>query len=306
MSDHDDASTPLHHEAVEANGLTFDVATAGSGDDLVLCLHGFPELSYSWRHQLPVLADAGYRVWAPDMRGYGGTTRPTDVADYAIERLLDDVAALIDVSGARSVTLMGHDWGGIIAWWFAIHRVRPIDRLVILNLPHPAVAARVIPRSPRQMLRSSYIALFQLPVLPEKLLAARDGERIVRVFTDMAVHPERFTAADLEVYRRAALEPGALTAMLNYYRAYIRGGGQRRMARRGHPTVEAPVLMLWGEHDTALGLELTEGTGDHVDDLTFRLLPDASHWVQQDDPETVNAMLLAWLSGADVPRADGA
>ena len=293
----------LDYRTVEANGLAFNVATAGDGDHLALCLHGAPELSYSWRHQLPVLAAAGYRAWAPDLRGYGGTTRPPRTADYAIERLLDDVAALIDVSGARTTTLIAHDWGGIIAWWFALRQVRPLERLVVMNLPHPAIAERAMLRSPLQLLRSSYIVYFQLPWLPERQLAMRRAEPIVRSFTAMAVNKDRFDEADLDVYRQAALEPGALKAIVDYYRAYVRGGGQRRQARLGYPVITTPTLLVWGERDAALGKELSEGTDAYVEDLTVRYIPEASHWVQQDAPEVVNAMLTAFLAGQPVPEA---
>lgn len=287
---------------VRANGLRFHVTEAGEGDELVLCLHGFPELGYSFRHQLPMLAGLGYRVWAPDLRGYGQTERPRRTADYAIERLLDDVSGLIEAAGVRRATLVSHDWGGLIAWHFAHRRPEQLDRLVVMNLPHPVLLARAIRRGP-QLLRSLYVLLFQLPWLPERMLAADGHRRIERAFTSMAVDPSRFMQEDLRIYRDAAAEPGALRAMLAYYRAYVLGGGSRRQARLGYPVIEAPTLLIWGERDTALGRETTIGTDELVRDLTVRYLPTASHWVQQEDPERVNAMLAAWLSGARVPEA---
>jgi pimeloyl-ACP methyl ester carboxylesterase len=289
----------LHYERVEANGLSFRVATAGEGDRLALLLHGFPELAFSWRHQISTLVAQGYRVWAPDLRGYGGTDKPKGVERYAIENLVADVGGLIDASGARSTFLMGHDWGAIVAWIFAIRRTRELDRLAILNVPHPALIRENA--TWRQPLRSWYIAFFQIPWLPEKVLALRDASSIARVFTSSATHPDRFPEPVLQVYRDAALQPGALTAMLNYYRALVRGG-QARQARLGFPVVDVPTLMLWGENDVALGIELTHGTDRYVSDLTLRYLPGVSHWVQQDDPETVNAMLEAWLQGRVVPE----
>jgi pimeloyl-ACP methyl ester carboxylesterase len=282
-------------ERISANGLRFNVLAAGSGDRLALCLHGFPELAFSWRHQLPVLAEEGWLAWAPDLRGYGETDRPVGREEYALERLMDDVAALIDASGARETLLIGHDWGGVIAWLFALRRVRPLSRLVVMNLPHPACYERALRRGVRQWLRSWYMLFFQLPWLPEKALGARGATMIGRAFLDMAVHKENFPEEVLDVYRRAALQPGALTAMLNYYRALLSGGGGRRQRSLGYPKIDAPTLVIWGEQDSALGVETLEGIEEFVPNLTLRRLPDASHWVQQDAPEKVNEILRKWL-----------
>jgi pimeloyl-ACP methyl ester carboxylesterase len=287
---------------VQANGLRFHVAVCGDGERLALCLHGFPESWYSWRHQLPLLAQLGYQAWAPDLRGYGQTTRPPRLQDYAIERLLDDVAALIDASQTRSTLLVAHDWGAVIAWYFAMRARRPLERLVIMNVPHPAVMERVI-RTPRQLLRSWYVLFFQLPAVPELVMAAAHARVIGDAFRTMAVDKQRFPDDVLDVYRDNAAAPGALTAMINYYRALVRGGGADRQRRLGYPTIEVPTLMIWGEHDTALGKETTYGTEAFVRDLTVRYLPNVSHWVQQEAPDVVNAMLAAWLTGQPVPEA---
>jgi pimeloyl-ACP methyl ester carboxylesterase len=293
-----DASDGIAHQVVDANGLRFHVATCGAGDRLALCLHGFPECWYTWRHQMPMLARLGYRVWAPDLRGYGESARPPRVQDYAIERLLDDVAGLIDASGARSTMLVAHDWGGAIAWYFAMRRVRPLDRLVVMNVPHPAVMERAL-RTWRQLRRSWYILFFQIPRLPEALLRAQDYRAIRDAFRGMAIDKSRFPDEVLQVYRDNAARPGALTAMLNYYRALLRGGGRQRAL--GYPIIDTPTLLLWGEADTALGKETTYGTERYVPNLTLRYLPNVSHWVQQEAPETVNAMLEAWLTDRPVP-----
>jgi pimeloyl-ACP methyl ester carboxylesterase len=290
-----------HGIQVHANGIRFHVLERGDGPRLALCLHGFPELGHSFRHQLPVLAELGYRAWAPDLRGYGRTERPTRQRDYAIETLMDDVEGLIAAAGVERATLVAHDWGGLVAWHLAMRRPQLLDRLVILNIPHPAPLARALRRGP-QLLRSLYVLLFQLPWLPERMLAADGYRRIENAFTSMAVDPSRFAPEDLRRYREAAAQPGALRAMLAYYRAYVRGGGALRQARLGYPVIHVPTLMLWGERDTALGKETTLGTGDFVSDLTLRYLPDASHWVQQEAPETVNAMLRAWLTERPVPQ----
>lgn len=276
---------------VEANGLRFEVAEAGRGERLALCLHGFPELHYSWRHQMPMLADMGYRVWAPNMRGYGKTTRPDGVEAYRLHTLAEDVGALIDASGCDDVTLIAHDWGALVAWHFAIRKVRPLAKLVILNVPHPKCSEREI-RKWRQMRKSWYIFFFQLPWLPEKLLARGKAQPIVEAFRGSAVNKSLFTDETLEPYRQAARQPGAITAMLNYYRALLRRPDVRET---GDGKVDMPTLVLWGEQDIAIDIHCLDGMENYVPDLTVKRFPDASHWVQQDVPDQVNAELKAWL-----------
>ena len=291
---------------VEANGLTFEVAEAvpetvpdtvpdtGAGDHLALCLHGFPELHYSWRNQIPELVAKGYRVWAPNMRGYGGTSRPGDVRDYALDHLTQDVAALIDASGAKKVTLIAHDWGAIVAWMFAILKLRPLERLVIMNVPHPGPARRELKKW-RQIRKSWYIYFFQLPRLPEKLLGRGDGKAIGRLFAKTSSNPERFGPEVQAVYNAAAARPGAIRAMVNYYRALLRHADA---VDPGDYRVEIPTLMVWGEDDVAIDIHCTEGTEAWVPDLTLKRLPGVSHWVQQDAPDKVNAILREWLPEA--------
>lgn len=271
---------------VEANGLRFEVLEEGAGDRLALCLHGFPEHAVSWRHQMPVLAEMGYRVWAVNQRGYGRTTRPAQVADYGIPHLVADVAALIDASGARSAVLIGHDWGAMVAWCFAAGQVRPLERLVIMNVPHP-LCFRAALRHPRQMLRSWYAAFFQVPILPEQLLAANNGAAVRRMFAGLDLPPEV-----LDTYARQAAEPGAAAAMLNWYRALRRTGLDLPVLSR---VIEAPTLVIWGEDDVALDLICLEGTERYVRDLAIHQLPGVSHWVQQDAPEAVNRLLRGFL-----------
>ena len=281
-------------ERVLANGLDFEVFVAGdpASPRLALCLHGFPEHPFSWRHQLPVLAELGYRVWAPSLRGYGRTTpRPADVAAYRIEHLLGDVAALIRASGKERVTLIAHDWGGIVAWIFALRAVAPLDRLVVMNLPHPQRFAEALRSDRAQRRRSRYERLFQLPRLPEWLFRRRDARLVAQAFRGMAVHPERFDDETLRVYREQAQAPGAMKAMLDWYRA----NPFREVLRGRWPRLDTPTLLIWGVHDSALGRSLTERTGELVRDLDVRYL-EASHWVQQDAPDEVNAILREWLA----------
>lgn len=294
------SAEPLHYELIQAGDSHFEVATAGdpASKRLALLLHGFPECAFSWRHQLPLLAARGYRVWAPNQRGYGNSPMPRGVGSYAIEALVGDVANLIDASGADSVHLAGHDWGAMVAWEFAMRRLRPLERLAIFNVPHPALFREAIRHNRAQRRRSLYVAFFQLPWLPEWLLRRRGAAAIDQAFRGMAVDKSRFPEEVLAVYRANALRPGGATAMLNWYRA---AGRRRARASEPVPVIDVPTLMVWGEADRALGKELTVGTDRFVRDLTLRYLPAVSHWVQQEAPERVNEIWDAWLDGREVP-----
>ncbi len=285
---------------IEANGLSFEVDTCGEGDRLALCLHGFPELAFSWRHQLPLLARLGYRAWAPNLRGYGRTSRPTSVADYSMPHLVADVAGLMAASGARSAVLVGHDWGGAIAWHAALRHRQRIERLIILNMPHPVRFMEGL-GGWGQRLRSSYIVAFRIPWLPDRLLAAGRGWLAAESMAATAADRSRFPPAVLGVYRDAFARRGATTAMLNYYRALPLGGLAPDAAASLRERIEIPTLLIWGEEDFALGRELLRGTRNLVPNLVLRTLPGISHWVQQEAPETVNALIEAWLADRPVP-----
>ena len=280
---------------VRANGLDFEVLEAGTGDRLALLLHGFPEHAISWHNQIESLVALGYRVWAPNQRGYGATTRPKRVDAYRIARLLDDVAALIDASGARSVVLVGHDWGAAVAWFFAMRAPRPIDRLVILNVPHPAVFLNIVRRSWRQMRKSWYILAFQIPGLAERVLGMGNGSALMRVLEESACDPSCFSSDEREVYVRQARDPAILCAMLNWYRAAARGGMAEQIAL-GFPAIDVPTLVLWGEEDVALAKATTYGTERFVRDVRIVYLPGVSHWVAQEAPDRVNALLATFLA----------
>ena len=281
---------------VAANGLTFAIDECGSGDDIALCLHGFPESRMSWRHQLPVLAAQGWRAVAPDMRGYGGTTRPAHKSDYHIDHLLADVGALFDALGAKRRLLVAHDWGALIAWVFAMRRVRGLEGLVIMNVPHPRVFRDILRTSWAQKRKSWYVAFFQLPWLPEALLGAGHARAIGRAFTDSAVNKSAFPADVVDHYRANAMQPGALTAMINYYRANFPD-----VLAEPVVVIDVPTLMVWGEQDVAIDIANTRGYGPLVGDFTLVRLSDASHWVQQDAPEKVNAALLDWMAARLTP-----
>ena len=281
--------TAIRTRTVEVNGLSFAIDEAGDGDSVALLLHGFPESRRCWRHQLPVLAECGWRAVAPDLRGYGQSSRPAEQSAYAIEHLVADAAGLFDALGARRRLLIGHDWGGAIAWAFAIRRARPLDGLVIVNAPHPLVFRRVLRTGWRQRLRSWYMAFFQVPWLPEWLLTERHGRAVAAALVDSSA-PGTFPPDILAHYRDNAAAPGAMTAMLNYYRAALDFG-----AIADGPGVDVPTLLVWGEQDHALGPELIAPTAYHVPDLVVRRLPQVSHWVPEEAPAELNAALAAWL-----------
>ena len=284
---------------VAANGINFEVATMGSGDRLALCLHGFPEHAYSWRNQMPLLARLGYRVWAPNLRGYGATDSPCEVSAYSPHTLVEDVASLIRAANAKETLVVAHDLGAVLAWLVAMDQPHLIDRLVILNLPHLACFAREV-RKPTQFFKSWYTLFFQFPWLPEKILRRRQGRGASELIRKTSCNPARFPDEALEVYRANATRPGGLTAMLNWYRGFFRSGGLKRFFGRDIPIIHIPTLFLWGDNDVALANCTTLGTEKYVSNLTFRVFPGVSHWIQQEAPEAVNAMMEAWLGGRPV------
>ena len=250
---------------IAANGIEFEVATMGTGDRLALCLHGFPEHAYSWRFQMPLLARLGYRVWAPNLRGYGNTSAPHGVAAYKTPTLVEDVLALIAASGASETLLIAHDWGAVLAWMIGMEHADKIGKLVIMNVPHPARFGAEMWRT-GQFLRSWYMFFFQLPWLPEYLLGRAGAKAIGNAFRANTKHPERFPEADVDVYRQNALRPGGLTAMVNWYRALMRFGGLRRS---DFPMIETPTLFVWGDADFALDVRTALGTEQYVRNLTL-------------------------------------
>jgi pimeloyl-ACP methyl ester carboxylesterase len=288
-------------EMIEANGLVFEVDICGDGPKFALLLHGFPESSHSWRHQMPMLAELGYTAWAPNLRGYGKSSRPDGVANYHIDKLADDVAALIDAKGAQETLLIAHDWGGLIAWNFAIKNLRPLSALIQMNIPHPACLNREWNNTWDQKKKSWYALFFQLPSLPEWALTRNGAQAVRRAFTDMAIDKSRFPDSETEPFVQNALRPGGMTAMLNYYRAAFRYGSKALWP--GDGIVQTRTLLIWGENDTALGKPASYGTHAYVPDVTIRYLPGVSHWVQQEAPEVVNAMVRAFLAGVPVPEA---
>jgi pimeloyl-ACP methyl ester carboxylesterase len=272
------------------NGVKLHYVTQGDGK-LMLMLHGFPEFWYSWRHQIPEFA-RDYKVVALDLRGYNDSDKPKDVSAYQITELVNDIKGVIQGLGDETCVLVGHDWGGMIAWYVAYTYPELVDQLIVMNIPHPAKFAEAFRRNPQQLLRSWYIFFFQLPLLPEWLFQWDDYRLIASSFIDMAIDKDAFSDADLNAYKDAAAKRDALTAMLNYYRNVFPGLWNQRQ----WGILPIPTLMIWGENDTALGKELTYNTKDYVADLQIRYIPNCSHWVQQEQPQLVNQYMREFLA----------
>jgi pimeloyl-ACP methyl ester carboxylesterase len=287
----------LAHRYADLGDVRLHYVEAGEGP-LVLLLHGFPQFWYQWRHQIPALVGAGFRVVAPDMRGYNLSDKPPGVQAYRVELLARDVERLIRTCGEGTATVVGHDWGAIAAWIAAMRHPGRVERLAILNVPHPTRSLDGL-LSPMQLLRSSYMFFFQIPRLPEKVIRAGDFALLRSVFRSDPVQPEAFTAEDIERYIEAIAQPGALTASLNYYRALLRYPGETRALLK---RVEAPVLVIWGERDRFLSRRLAEPPRLWVPNLMrVKRLPNASHWVAEDRPLEVNTLLLDFLRSPFIP-----
>ncbi|HEX8338979.1 MAG TPA: alpha/beta hydrolase [Pyrinomonadaceae bacterium] len=285
----------ISHGYAQVGDVRLHYAECGEGERLVVLLHGFPECWYSWRHQLRALGRR-FRVVAPDMRGYNLSDKPGRVEDYRMRRLVDDVTGLIRHFGAREAAVVGHDWGGAVAWAVAQYYPDYVWKLASLQTPPPAVWGRNM--TLRQLLRSWYMLFFQLPSVPEWWIERDDFAGLAKTLRSTS-RPGTFTDADIEVLKAALREPGALTGGVNYYRANLRaflsrGFGGREIRR--HERVRVPTLFVYGERDFAILPETVAGVGDYVDaPYTELRLGRSNHWVQQEAPAEVNAALLSFL-----------
>ncbi|HLO32061.1 MAG TPA: alpha/beta hydrolase [Anaerolineales bacterium] len=281
----------LEHSDIETNGIRLHLVQAGpkSGTP-VLLLHGFPEFWYGWRKQIPALAHAGCRVIVPDQRGYNLSDKPRGLKAYDMRELVNDVVGLIDGLDYEKVNVIGHDWGAAVAWMLAIWNPERLHRLSIINVPHPTVIRRFLLRDLEQIRRSWYIFFFQLPWLPELSMRAGNWRGAARAMRGSGkVHT--FTNGDMEKYKEAWSQPGAMTAMINWYRAAAWYPPQINNDMR----VKIPTLMLWGVNDVALTYRMARPSMDYCDDGKLILFPDATHWVQLDAAEDVNHMLIDFL-----------
>jgi pimeloyl-ACP methyl ester carboxylesterase len=240
---------------------------------------------------MSTLADAGVSAWALDLRGYNLSERPVDRASYRISELVEDIAGVVRASGQDRCDIVGHDWGGVIAWRFAATHPDLLRRLIVLNAPHPSLFGREV-RRPRQMLRSAYVPFFAVPLLSEAVLAANDFAAVRAMFTRMAMRSDAYSEADIEAFVAPLREPGALTAALNYYRANLR---LPLTQPSGSGSVAADTLVLWGERDPALDVRLLDGLDELVPRVHVERFPRANHWVHADEHVRVNDALIDFL-----------
>ncbi len=282
----------LEHRQFDLADVSLHAVLDGPEDGpLALLLHGFPEYWGGWRHQIGVLAAAGFRVLAPDQRGYNLSDKPRRVRDYGLDRLTDDAVGLIDAMGRDTACLAGHDWGALVAWWTAVRFPARLERLAILNVPHPLVMRRHLRTDPEQRRRSSYVFHFQLPWLPERKFRQHDFARGVRAVQGTA-RPGTFSDADMAAYREAWSQPGAVRSMIHWYRAALR----HPPARVANPRVTVPTLVLWGARDPFLGRQMVEPSLAMCDDGRLVWYDEATHWLQHEEPEPVSRQLVDFFT----------
>lgn len=285
----------VEHHFVELPTLRLHYVEAGEGPTVVL-LHGFPENWWSWRYQIPALAQAGFRVVAPDLRGYGETDKH---GPYDLDTVVNDVCNLVvALGGEKRVRVVGHDWGGATAWHLASHRPEFCGRLAVLNCPHPALMReRFITRpSWAQLKKSWYMFFFQIPWLPEYLLTKDDAGEIVKQLRGSSVDRAHFGEAELKPFRDAIQRPGAASAMVGWYRAAIRQGLLSPFKAPRYPAITVDTVLIWGMDDSALGFEdLVPGTERFVRHLDVKPIEKCGHFVQSERPDEVNRLLVDFL-----------
>ncbi|HTP08096.1 MAG TPA: alpha/beta hydrolase [Anaerolineae bacterium] len=278
---------------IPVNGLELHTIVAGPLDgSLVILLHGFPECWYTWRKQIKPLVEAGYRVVVPDQRGYNLSDKPQGIHNYRVEALASDVVELIRSCGREKAIVVGHDWGGMVAWHLAMHHPEVVEKLIVMNGPHPATFLREISSNPAQQRKSWYMGFFQLPIVPEELLGHDPIETARYLFRRNAVNQEAFSSFDIHVMATALAQPEALTSALNWYRALVRD----QSAREKICPIETPTLLIWAEDDVALGRSLTYGLEQWISDLRLHYIPHCGHWVQNEAADEVNEQLAEFLA----------
>ncbi|WP_332367528.1 alpha/beta hydrolase [Spirosoma telluris] len=255
---------------------------------MIILLHGFPEFWYGWRQQIDVLAEAGCWVWVPDQRGYNISDKPTGINAYSLDTLVADVIALIDAAGRKKAVIVGHDWGAAVAWWTAVSYPERVERLVVLNVPHPVVMKQFASQDVGQMLRSWYIGFFQLPWLPEVVVRLGNWAFLAQTMKRSS-RRGTFTEADLKQYKTAWSQPGAAKAMINWYRASIRKPPARRQTIR----VTVPTLLIWGVRDQFLKREMAQPSIDLCDNGRLVFIEEATHWVQHEVGKRVTELIMS-------------
>ena len=280
------ADIPVRHGHIELPGQRLHYVEHGEGAPVVL-LHGFPDTWWSWRYQIEPLVNAGYRVIAPDLRGYGDSP---SLGPFDVDTIAGDVVALMEALGVSApMRLVGHDWGGAVAWHLAGTRPQHLHSLAILSCPHPVILRRALLRKPKvkQLLKSWYMLFFQLPWLPERMLTRDNGSTITRMIRGASLDKTRFTAEELAPIREAVLQPGRAHSMLEWYRTAF------RVAPARTKPIERPTLLVWPMDDAALDAEvLLPGHEQFATHLKVLKVAQCGHWVQAEKPGVVNAELL--------------
>jgi epoxide hydrolase 4 len=288
----------LHLDHVVVNGVTLHLAEAGPADGrLVILLHGFPEYWGAWLGYIEELAAAGYHVLAPDQRGYNLSDKPAEVSAYDLDILAADVIGLADHFGHHRFTVIGHDWGGSVGWWIATRHADRLEQLAVLNAPHPLIWREAMQSHPEQRRRSRYLHFFRMPWLPELLLRYGRFRAIVQSISERA-RPGSVTPEELEEYRAAWSAPGALTAMLNWYRAFLR----KELPASTSFRITSRVLLIWGERDPYCVRDLAEASLRLCGNGRAEYVKNATHWVQHDEPELCREILLEFLKGAGATK----
>ena len=287
----------IKHAYANVNGIRLHYAEAGSGDNLVILLHGFPEFWYAWHKQFDALSES-FHVVAPDMRGYNLSDKPPRVEDYEVDKLIADVIGLMDHFGAQQAAIVGHDWGAGVAWAVAQKHPERVAKLAVLQVP--VMAAWRANLTLKQLLRSWYMFFFQIPRLPEWLISRQNFRAIDRTLAKVT-RKNSFTSEDIERYKEAARQPGALTGAINYYRANVFGRlfAPKRdgEGKASNGRVRVPTLFIFGEQDFAIIPATVRGLDKYIDAYYHEVrIPDSGHWVQNEAPEEVNAALLEFLA----------
>ncbi len=293
---------PYDTQMITANGVRLHTVLAGDpyGTPIVF-LHGFPDFWYGWHNQIPFFAQRGYRVIAPDQRGYNLSDKPKNIEDYRISILATDVKALIEALGYERVHLVGHDWGAAVAWWVATMYPERLITLNILNVPYPTVMMKQLQSGDlSQLLKSWYMFFFQIPGLPEALVSV-DGYARMGDILKRTSNPGSFSDEDIALYRQAWAQPGAMTASINWYRAMFRSASEARQVAKQNALdsgrkIQTPTLILWGEKDAFLGTSLARESLKVVENGELVFFPKSTHWIQHDEPDDVNQYLLEWIT----------
>jgi pimeloyl-ACP methyl ester carboxylesterase len=290
----------ITHEYAEVNGVRLHYAKAGNGKKLILFVHGFPEFWYEYKKQLEEFGNT-YTAVAPDMRGYNLSSKPKELEKYQVSYMVEDLRQLAEKLGHKKFILVAHDWGGAIAWAFALAHPERLEKLVIINAPHPAVFQRELASNPEQQKASQYMLMFRSPQA-ESLLSANNYEALVQAVLADGLKTGVFTEEDKKAYIEAWSQPGALTGGLNYYRAANAGPPAAGETRASAPApgpdafiVKVPTLVIWGEKDTALLTSSLDGLDAFVPRLTIKRIPDGTHWVIHERPDLVNRYIREFI-----------